>query len=346
VTQRTSQRYNPGGIVLAAAEKYPERVLLRLPQSRILYAEMRNLVITFALHLRKHGVGRGTLVAIDCKYPSAAAASVLAIGLLGARWASATRSVLGNPELGVGLLIHDGSTAYPQRDRVVKFDRSWSEPPKDFDNRQIDFEGYASENDPWVLAQSSGTTGEPKAMELSYRTIVERARSFDISESLGNERIVLGISTQPMALGSIMPIVRVAQDGGTLVHSSDYDFLRGAGVNILGGTPIQHVNRVRLANKPPPEGRIAHARVGGAKASKRLLETLADYYANVTIAYGSIEAGVICSRSISSDGEAFDDLGPAIDGTRVEIVDADNKVMRRARRESSACKARSWRAAI
>lgn len=327
MTQRTSQRYNPGGIVLAAAEKFPDRVLFRLPQSRILYAEMRNLIITFALHLRRHGVGRGTLVAIDCKYPSASAAAVLAIGLLGGRWVSATRTVLGQAELGVGLLIHDGSSPYPDRDRVIKFDRSWSNPPPDFDNSQIDFEGYASENDPWVLAQSSGTTGEPKVMELSYRTVVERAETFDIAEGLGGERIVLGVSTPPLALGSILPILRVVRDGGTLVHSSDYDFLRGAGVNIVGGTPIQHVNRVRLANKPQPGARVAHARVGGAKASKLLLDTLTDYYDNVTIAYGSMEAGVICARSVSTDNRAFDDLGPPMDGARIEIVNEDDTVL-------------------
>lgn len=309
-------RADIGHQFLQSCARKPMRTAYVLADARISYNGIRTLVLSFALRLKAAGVGRGDLVAIATDHMPVAVAAHQAIALLGASWVQATREVIDNPDVPITHLLHDTDYNYPMAPHIIVVDQSWSRLPETARNGIEQFDGPAHGDDVWMYAQSSGTTGEPKILPITYDRILKRVAYR--KKILEVEGLVIAGGGPALAFPSVNASLMAVLGQGTLVVSHDPATWIREGVTTLFGTPLQHSRR--LTEVAPPPQKFRSITIGGAKASPRFLEFIQDYAEDVYISYGSSEAGPICRNRVRP-GADFDNLGRPHAFAEVEIVD-------------------------
>lgn len=311
---------NIGNRFLLACDRLPLRTAFVLANSRISYAGVRTLVLSFAIRLRDLGIGPGSLVAVATDHLPVSVAAHQAIALLGATWVQATREVLNNPAIPVTHLLHDTDHSFPVAPNIIAVDQSWARLP-DLGTNHIDvFNGPANPDDIWMYAQSSGTTGDPKLIPITYENI---SRRLDLRKEIHLvEGMTVAGSGPALAFPTVNASLMIIMEGGTFVVNRDPTAWEREGVQMIFGTPLQH--RKRLGDAPPPERKFEAITIGGAKASSRFIEYLQDFVETIYVGYGSSEAGPICRNSVRP-GPEFDNLGRPHNFVNVEIVDQEDQ---------------------
>jgi acyl-CoA synthetase (AMP-forming)/AMP-acid ligase II len=188
------------------------------------------------------------------------------------------------------------------------------------------FEGYASASDPWMITQSSGTTGTPKLIAESETMICQRAiNSVDPALPATPVYVCLFPPLSPPALVHGLGVLSI---GGTLVFAQVTELLGRASVDCVLGAPNQFLS---LLEAVPPSGdrRIPLARIAGAPASKTFLSRLLRYFSGVTYTYASTEASVVVANLITSVENLPENvsLGRPIPNVELCIVGEDGAVL-------------------
>lgn len=312
---------NIGHMYLQAAAQHRDVSAFVLDQSRVSYGMMEELVFSFALRLRERGIDQSSLVAISTGHFSVAVAAHQAIALLGASWVNATREALANEAFPITQLLHDGTKPMPSAINVIEIDPSWAKMPETvMASGQISFSGHASDDDIWMYAQSSGTTGIPKLIPLSYGLVRNRLECIINLNELRSKKVAA--SPPPLSQPGVFGALGAGLSGGTLVATHDPRVWAAEGVTAIVGTPLQHMKRLKGA--PIPERKFKTINVGGAKASPKFIDFVSQYAERVFIGYGSTETGPVCRNEVKK-GQNFDDLGKPHDFVQVEAVDEQER---------------------
>jgi acyl-coenzyme A synthetase/AMP-(fatty) acid ligase len=314
---------NLGYLFLNRAQKHPEKTAILSSRRAVSYADLRGAVITFAEHMREHGVTRQSCVAIDSDSAFIAISSALAVALLGARWVGASKVALHRSALGITHVFWQSTKSRPSYFRGGQISRNWLRRPDGIEGKPS-FLGNHSGDNVYYYADSSGSTGRTKFMPLTYVQYMSRVDMAD--GDVGREDVVsVGFFRPTSSLGMRWRIAALL-GGGTVVESRDINRWREAGVNEVYGSPTQLASWIR--DESPEEGElVSFLKLSGSKTSPELLSHMRRYFENIRVSYGSTEAGRVCTRTLGVDDEYDGCLGPVAPGVEVEVVDESGTVL-------------------
>jgi acyl-CoA synthetase (AMP-forming)/AMP-acid ligase II len=319
----TSYR-NIGERILSVAAEREGEIAFTLPSRQVTYARFRQLIISYAQHMRNPGIDRSSCVALDVDNPVTATSLTLACSLLGCRWVHATAYALNNKALGITHLLYGPAKIHQPSASRLKVDASWSEPLERSDDLvALGFEGPAHSTDTWKISQSSGTTGTAKFMVVSHLNLENGlGRGFGL---LPEENLVAAFLNKT-AFISENSFIRVFAQGGRHVWGGDLQFLVTAGVTCVSGSPA---NYSRLFSKGAPfEGsKIRTGQLSGGFSSEKLIRTMFEVFDRVLIRYGSTEAGIVTEKRVMPSEINPRCVGSTIAPSVVQIVDGNNGVL-------------------
>jgi acyl-CoA synthetase (AMP-forming)/AMP-acid ligase II len=315
------QGFNIGEMIVAAADKYSDRIAFKLPDGAVSYGQFRDMIFSHASRMGSLGVNRESRVAIDVAHPASQICIAMACSLLGCCWVNGSKEALANDAVGITCLVHTGSKARPGGTYAsLVVDRSWL--PGVSTVQRPEFEGFASPSSICTIIQSSGTTGTPKFMAILASAMQPRidSRSYDY---LGETAPVLAsLISLLLALG-FNSALKALLLGGTIVISRDLPFLASAAVNTVIGSPVQLLN---LCDRSPSlDRKIKCAVLSGARSTDELLNRIFEKFELVQNQFGCSELGVMAFRRLSVVDPNRRSVGRAVPTCKIEIVDADDR---------------------
>ncbi len=298
---------------LRRAYEHPDR-LAASGNAQVSYQRFADLTVHFARRMREFGVDRSSTIGFQLKSPLVAVVAATAVALLGAKW------IGGRPRGLPGYVprpTHVFAGMGESEAGAYEFTRAWFEAPPTRLADLSDFDGHASADDMWLIAHSSGTTGRPKHMPLTYAQAWRRV--VDNADLVDGKPMTLCSLFEPVSYVGIRPRLGNLFHGGTNVSTTSLERLPELGVNRVMGSPSHLV--AFLKGKSPPPVRIRSCRLTGAAVTRRFVEHLFGYFEEVQVLYGSTEAGAVALAQFF-DAASFDgSAGPAMDGAAFDIVD-------------------------
>ena len=307
-------------LIMERAAVMPDQVAITTADESVTYAQLVDLTVQFARHLRRQNVRAGMRIAIMPDHPIIAVGLSLACSLIGCAWIAGTAHVLAHPGLGISHLLCMNIPPAGSRVPCVFVDPSWTRPPQD---GRVDapFTGYANAQQTWMIARSSGTTGEAKFIGLSEAAFYRRATENNfISEA---ERPVYLALFPLLAYTGTLAMMRTLAIGGTFIYADPGETYGRTRIDVMHGSPAQ---LQQFMDTSPPNGRrIPLARMGGGVAGAGLFRRLLLYFDRIMHVYGSTEAATTATRIIGAAdiGDMTPSVGRAVAGVQVEIVEPD-----------------------
>lgn len=320
-----------------AAAANPTRRAIASMDSAINHAEFQVLIRSLALHLRARGIDQRARLGLVPDHPIVMLGLAMACSLLGCAWMSATPWTLANRQSRISHVLHLGARPEGATCPAIQVDPGWNMPPPGV---REDFPGYASARDPWMIAHSSGTTGEPKLIPLTEIMFLDR---IDGGHHVPHPPNLSLLCMFPLlSYANIINAVRTLAQGGTILYGDPAALYGKVQIDMLNGSPSQHatfMNALAPATLQAQGPRIGAARVTGATAGPAFYARLLRHAKQVVNVYSSTEAAVHCARIIDgSDLEtAIQSVGSPVEGCVLEIVDADDRKLPAGGKALSAC---------
>lgn len=313
--------FNFGLDLLRATRDHGNRIAFQSPQGTATHARLNHLAVCFALHLRRRGVGNGSLVAVaEMDAPTSFAMS-MAVALLGATLIHGTPAAL-RSGLRITQVIHASRRIAEAGPNVFRLDDGWQRLPEGLgDLSRLAFRGHVRPDAPARVLQSSGSTGTPKFMLATARMMALRLADRRASCMTAERLLLLTPVGTSMTFGWTAHAVL---SGGRILHGLTPAAAVAAGVQGVVGSPRQ-IEQWLAGHEPGTAPGIAVAHLSGAAAGPRLRRHLLRFFRQLRIGYGSTEAGVVAEHLIGSDAVEEPSLGPVRRDLRVEIVDAAHR---------------------
>ena len=244
--------------------------------------QLAAVTVGFARNLQARGVDRQARVGIVSDDLAVVMASLFASALLGCTWVMA--GPLGDLRGRAGIThLFDGSDADDRLPGAEPIDESWAKPPETGAD-QTPFPGYAAPEDNWILTQTSGTTGLPKLVALSFAAMTRRAKG---------TAAVLGHAA-PRVCG-LFPAAAPARfhrniaallHGGDIVEGASPDLWQSLGVSFVFGSGNQ-VRKVIGDRVLTP--RLPRLQLWGHTPTEAELTQLLQSFEEVIVGYGATE---------------------------------------------------------
>lgn len=329
------QEKNIGFEFLNQAMKNPDLLALVTEDTLINYESLARIVIQFGKRMRDLDVHQGSIVTIKSEDPVTVLASLIATALLGGQWIAfknfvALKEFINPTHFFVFRAPHDNDPF-----SFVEIDTVWFQSSDaDTDARAEPFEGYASPDDTFLIANTSGTTGTPKLVPLSQKMIFDRSKA---AAPDFIERKTVAICLFPcVALPYITRALAAFLNSATLVEGMDPRVWRRAGVNFVVGSPVQAIDLLRGT---PTGLKFAKMHVVGSRLTDPLAAELLTRFDKVFDVYASSETNrsfenekrldangniYTCGTKIDSDVEIIDEHGTLCPPTKVGIVRVRN----------------------
>ncbi|HWA31719.1 MAG TPA: class I adenylate-forming enzyme family protein [Rhizomicrobium sp.] len=310
-----TQAFNLAQVILDTAQRYPERAAFRAPGGTIGYERFAQTVLGYAARMRELGIDRNARVSIAVLNPVLQIWTALACALLGCGWVHGNKSVAGNDSLGVTHVVRSGNEAGLESDLCI--DKSWL-PQREMDVKT--FEGFASPDSIWVIAQSSGTTGNTKFMAISAAAQSRRLANnpFDY---LGDAPPVACSLMHPLSVYGMEYVLKPLMMGGTVVVSDNIRFMAAAGVTTVIGAPSQYLPLC----EQPPHAKIPCAVIGGAHCSEELFDRLLERFELIQHQFGCSEMGRISFNRFGAGAANRGSVGKPIPSAQIQIVDSGDR---------------------
>jgi acyl-coenzyme A synthetase/AMP-(fatty) acid ligase len=313
------------------AAKNPGRPALVSVDGSWSFSELELAVAAVARRLRELGIAPRQLVATDL---AAADDWITTLALL--RIATRTVSMAGvGAYSGLALdalITKPGTTSIGTTSigaaQVIVVDRLWMEQvvaeADDSDPRSVPTVLYPRADSICRVILTSGTTGTPRAAELSVRAVEHRLEHLPKYWTAERPEVNLmslsttgGFHTALASLQHGTPYVAVS-----LVDERSVYVAAQARVQVLAGSPVQIGQTLRLLreqNQSLPD--LKEVRTAGAPPTPSLLATIAEQLSVPVLGvYGSTEGGGVSSRMLHLGGDVAD-VGTPIEGIELDIVD-------------------------
>lgn len=316
---------NPlGALFFDAVARHGPKVAIKSPDGPITYLEMQAIVTGLARNLSAQGIKRGALVGLAIKRsPVQSTLSILALTLLGAQWVRFTPYLKGHASIVLTHLLHNNPSR-PEQTGAILVSTVWPASADDPAGTAADFEGYASADDPWFLASSSGTTGKIKNMVISGRMFHERILRLSANSVVAEPFSAADLFPRSTNLAAFYFFCTL-HIGGTYILSRKYDYLRSEDVGVIVASPSQLASFVSNV-PPPPSPELNEVRAGGSSVSPDFISRLRQYFKIVRVNYGSTEIGPVSSKLV--EGDVYDkSVGCCYPDISLEILDENGGVL-------------------
>lgn len=258
--------------------------------------QYRNLIISFALRLKKQGVTRDSVVALDVYGVMVGTALCVACGMIGCTWVKYSLDSMGIAEgLGITHIFHESPLEdYKGNIKTVPLTQYWSRIPEDIEPT---FLSYDDENKPFLIAFSSGTTGNAKPIFISYKEYFERVgNNFDVQYEHAKYGSFL---FQPLKSTTQYKVVGLMLNGIPIVHNISYeDLSKYPRVHIIGSHG--QIDYFIRDQKPPETPFQATVDLSGSATTVKYLENIFKYFDQANIGYGATETSRTCNKRLYS----------------------------------------------
>jgi acyl-coenzyme A synthetase/AMP-(fatty) acid ligase len=304
------------------AKLSPDEPAVIVPGGMATYGKLVECVDAAVQHVLHNGLAKGEIVALEIRHPLLHLVLILALHRCGVPSLTLQTSHLTEQsKLKVDRLLSDRYQPPDSKFKLVLVSTDWLTPPAGVVRRTA--EGFASADDVCRLVLSSGTTGVPKVISVTERTLQFRfAKSATLIER-GRYLTMMGFST----LGGYQTLMTALALGGAVCFA-------GAPEDVLQVMSLYLVTHLIAA---PCQVRVlldAQAKNGlqfpslrqvflaGSHISAALAaEVRAQLCPNLICAYGSTELGIVAygvaAMMRGIDGAA----GFVMPGETIEVVD-------------------------
>jgi acyl-CoA synthetase (AMP-forming)/AMP-acid ligase II len=301
---------------------------------RISYAELASAVRRAASGLRRQGLAAGDAVALCC--PNSAEFVVACYGALMAGGVVTTLSPLVTEAEAATQLADSGArwvlTTPDAADRLARAGGSrlaglflvdaLPSAPQDLPLPDI------SADDSALVLYSSGTTGLPKGVQLTHRSVVSGLRAMQVPDPVGADDVVLAVLPMHHIAGLHIVLNHALAAGATVVTLPSFDL-----ETFLDAIARHHVTRfvaappivLALAKHPAVDRYdLSSLRViacGAAPLSSAVAHAAAVRVGcRVKQGYGMTELGAVCMAP--DDGpDRPESIGPPLPGVQCRVVD-------------------------
>lgn len=305
--------YNVAFDAINHLERVPNGIVFQAGDANISGKTFRNMIIGLALHMRERGVSQTSCVAIHFTDNVLATAFTLAISLIGCKW-TALNMNSSKSELEITHIIHRSNLEINSNIPTYKVDQSWFGIPT---NAKIEFTQQKNPADIWMIAQSSGTTGNPKNIYVSYNSYWHRANDNNVKLLRDVKKATclysaLKSSTQYRLIAYIMRDIPI-------VENLQYDDLpKHPGILITGSlTQIMHFIRDKQTDTPHD----AIIDITGAATSRKDAEKLLKHFKTIRICYGATETSRSCMKVITHIDQYNGSVGKPFRDVKMKIHD-------------------------
>jgi acyl-coenzyme A synthetase/AMP-(fatty) acid ligase len=219
------------------------------------------------------------------------------------------------------MVLDDGTLPAPSPVPATSLDESWFAPRSVAPGTPLPVAGFRSNDDIWMISQTSGTTGTPKLVGLSHRIIQDR-----IAANAAR------LDWRHLKLASLFPVsapvwltyaVTALLHGGSVRHGRDAENWFDDGVDFALASPAQAMSGLSTFSS---KGKVAAIQLSGGPAAEPLVRRLLGGFQAIWVGYGSTEGFNALSniKTLAADGSVVSQtvLAP---GSQVQVVDAEDR---------------------
>lgn len=326
-------------VIRRNAHAFPEREALVCNGDPLGYGALQAMVERVATQCALAGVGRGDRIGVAVNHPAGYVVTVLALAHLGApvtpfhaarprplREAVAARHrltavVVDPPNADLGA-EHPGLRLIPQRSLFAELPRGQATVPP----------ATEMDNEPWMLALSSGTTGLPKSIPQGH------ARSALVAtlvsgRVLGRRTLVLFDLSTSVGMNAV---VRQLYAGHTAIvtdlRGRFFETLRRDRPDQVLASTGDAVALVQAARDADPDSRaasgaLASILLSGSAVSPGLRRDVCEWLSpHLHVQYGATEAGAVASLA-PEDGDRPGCAGRLMPWVEAQAVDGDGRAL-------------------
>jgi acyl-CoA synthetase (AMP-forming)/AMP-acid ligase II len=318
-----NQQFNIAFDLFKFLGENPDHICFESEHGTIRGKEFAHLITVFALQLLVREVKSRELIGLDIEDPIIAQAMTQAITAIGASWIKISQQAL-EAELPIKHVIYNTKRMYHGAS-VHKIDSTWFKEPSGLTN-DIRIRGYKDPNDLWMIAQSSGSTGSPKFIPITYKQYWHRV--WDMNINMFDRRIQyfftafmpLKTSAQYHTIAAIVKKITVLVD---MLPSKVVTYPK----LFLLGSVMQTHKFVGMLDEPAVPYDV-DSESAGAAMSKKDLEKFLKYFKIVQSNYGSTETTRTFQSRYTGIDQYVGDIGHALlDDIVAEIVDDNDQLV-------------------
>lgn len=319
-----NQQFNIAFDLFKFLNENPNHICFEGGHGTVKGKEFANLITVYALQLLVREVKPRELIGLDIDDPIIAHIMTQAITAIGASWIKISQQAL-EAELPIKHVVFNTKRMYHGAS-VHKIDETWFKEPEGLTN-DMRIRGYKDPDDTWMIAQSSGSSGLPKFIPITYRQYWHRV--WDMNINMFDRRIQyfftsfmpLKTSAQYHTIAAIVKKIIVLVD---MLPSKVVTYPK----LFLLGSVMQTHKFVGMLDDPPEVPYDVDSESAGAAMSKNDIEKFLKYFKIVQSNYGSTETTRTFQSRYTSVDQYVGDVGrPLLDDIIAEIVDDDDQLV-------------------
>jgi acyl-coenzyme A synthetase/AMP-(fatty) acid ligase len=313
------------------AKLRPEEPAVIFPGGMATYARLVECVEHASQHLLRAGVTKGEIIALEIRHPLLHLVAILALHRCGvASLTLQTGHLAEQSQLKIDRLLSDRFQPSEQGWKQVMFTNEWLLPPKP-GTPLLPLAGFNGIDDVCRIVLSSGTTGTPKAISVTERTLQHRFDRASILTERGRYLCMMGFST----LGGYQTLMSALVLGGAICFAgAPEDVLQVMGlyhVTHLIAAPFQIRavldSQTKSAMYFPSLRNVLLA--GGHISNALIAEVSQKLCPNVGCVYGSTELGIVAFAPAAAMRGIEGATGFVLPGEVVEIVEKNGAALPR-----------------
>lgn len=312
-------------LIIKRLMETPDETVIVTQERQMSANELVEAILSMAWRLNQNGLDQDSIIGLRTRYLFLALPSILALSLLGCRWIDCS-SVLPTEEsietrlkrsgLKLSHRLEFGDLSYAWDPSTLLADPSWLKGIAASNYKQATKSSRRT-HDNWMIAQSSGTTGTPKLMNIGNNEVASRLRhALPFS---GVDKPVTAILFPPLSLVWTLYAIATLFRGGKLALFSKPIELTNLDVNFVTGSPFHF--QALLNEKDWGDELLDTASITGGGMSKSLIHGLEKRFRHIVQRYGSSETGIVAYGALSRGAEDSCKIGPLLPEAEIKILD-------------------------
>jgi acyl-coenzyme A synthetase/AMP-(fatty) acid ligase len=291
----------------------PERIVLHTKTINYTSRNIAEASIAFKINLIERGVTESSIIGLRTTNYYYSIISILAISLVGCRWALVTETSFKQEHFAFTHYLDFGDRGATAGLNIIHVNESWFAPIKASTYRN---HVVKRAHDGWMIAQSSGTTGDFKFMEITNSIIVSRIKYATPFADIENPKSL--ILFRSLTIVWVLYTLSTLNRSGIIVESQLEKDIIYRNVNFITGSPLHIYQLIQsLSNNIHIEATVS---VVGAPVSGKLIQLLHKRFKTITQRYGTTETGIIAHGEILPNQTNSGRIGSIIDGVKIEFV--------------------------